>query len=44
MECHPLDGLTFGVPGTITLLVDRWIRDGRLPDHLRAVPRKSDGA
>jgi hypothetical protein len=31
--------MTFGVPGTITPLVDRWIQDGRLPDHMRAVPK-----
>jgi hypothetical protein len=38
MPGHPLDGHTFGVPGTIAPLVDRSIRDGRLPDHMRAVP------
>ncbi len=39
MPDHPLDGRTFGAPGTITPLVDRWIQDGRLPDHMRAVPK-----
>ena len=43
MEGHPLDGMTFGVPGTITPLVDLWIAEGRLPDYMRAVP-KPDGA
>ncbi len=43
MEGHPLHGWTFGVPGTITPLVDLWIAEGRLPDYMRAVP-KPDGA
>jgi hypothetical protein len=34
---HPLDGHTFGVPGTITGLVGLWIKGRRLPDHMRAV-------
>jgi hypothetical protein len=38
MEGHPLDGLTFGVVGTITPLVDGWVDAGRLPDFMRAVP------
>ncbi len=42
MEGHPLDGMTFGVPGTITPLVDLWIRERRLPDHMRAVPKPSE--
>jgi hypothetical protein len=40
MEGHPLDGLTFGVVGTITPLVDGWIDADRLPDFMRAVPRQ----
>jgi hypothetical protein len=43
MPGHPLDGHSFGAPGTITHLVDLWIKEQRLPDHLRAVPRKSEG-
>ncbi len=40
MPGHPLDGSTFGVPGTITPLVDLWIREQRLPDYMRpAAPR-----
>ena len=42
MPDHPLDGMTFGVPGTITPLVDAWIRDGRLPDHMRVVLKPSE--
>ncbi len=38
MESHPLHGLTFGVPGTVTALVDSWLDHGRLPDYMRAVP------
>jgi len=41
MPDHPLDGTTFGVPGTITPLVDLWIRERRSPDHMRAVPKPS---
>jgi hypothetical protein len=39
MPDHPLDGTTFGVPGTITPLVDAWVENGRLPGHMRAVPK-----
>ena len=39
MEGHPLNGATFGVPGTITPLVDLWIRERRLPSYMRAVPK-----
>ena len=39
MEGHPLHGSTFGVPGTITPLVDLWIRERRLPDYMRPVPK-----
>ncbi len=42
MPGHPLDGMTFGVPGTITPLVDLWIKEGRLPDHMRAVPKPGE--
>ena len=43
MPRHPLDGMTFGVPGTITPLADLWIREQRLPDHMRAVPKPDAG-
>ena len=33
MPDHPLHGWTFGVVGTITLLVDVWLDEGRLPSH-----------
>jgi hypothetical protein len=39
MEDHPLHGSAFRVPGTITPLVDLWIREQRLPDYMRAVPK-----
>ncbi len=39
MPDHPLHGSTFGVPGTITPLVDLWIRERRLPDYMRVVPK-----
>ena len=32
---HPLDGRIFGVPGTITPLVDLWLDERRLPVHIR---------
>ena len=41
MEGHPLDGHTFGAPGTITHLVDLWIREQRLPRYMRAVSKPS---
>ena len=34
LEGHPLHGMTFGVPGTITPLVDLWVEKGRLPDYI----------
>ncbi len=39
MEAHPLHGMTFGVAGTITPLIDSWLDHGRLPDYMRAVPK-----
>ena len=39
MPDHPLDGMTFGAPGTITHLVDLWLRERRLPAHMRTVPK-----
>jgi hypothetical protein len=38
MDGHPLHGMTFGVVGTITPLVDLWLEERRLPDYTRAVP------
>lgn len=43
MPGYPLHGHTFGVLGTVTPLVDPWLEGGRLPDHIRAVP-KAGGA
>ena len=39
MPDHALHGSTFGVPGTITPLVDLWIRERRFPSYTRAVPK-----
>ena len=36
---HSCGGLTFGVVGTITPLVDIWLDGGRLHAHVRAAPR-----
>ena len=36
---HPLSGMSFGVAGTITPLVDLWFDAGRLPDYMRASPK-----
>ncbi len=43
MEGHPLHGMTFGVVGTVTPLVDLWVEEGRLPGYMRAAP-KAGGA
>ena len=40
MPGHPLDGATFGVPGTVTPLVDVWLDEGRLPSSLSELTRK----
>lgn len=42
MPDHPLDGRTFGVPRTVAPLVDLWMRERRLSDYTRTVP-KPDG-
>ena len=39
MEGHPLHGMTFGVVGTITPLVDLWVEERRLPAYMRSVPK-----
>lgn len=39
LDGHPLTGMTFGVAGTITPLVDLGIDGGRLPDYMRASPK-----
>jgi hypothetical protein len=36
---HPLHGQTFGVLGTITLLIDLWVEERRLPSYMRATPK-----
>ena len=38
MPEHPLHGMSFGVVGTVTALVDLWADAGRLPSHMRARP------
>jgi hypothetical protein len=35
MPEHPLHKSTFGVPGTVTPLVDLWLDEGRLPAYMR---------
>jgi hypothetical protein len=39
-----LDDLSFGVVGTITPLVDLWLDGRRLPNYMRAVPKRSAGS
>ncbi len=39
MPDHPLNGWTFGVPGTVTKVVDLWGEERRLPSYMRAVPK-----
>ena len=39
MDDHPLNGWTFGVVATVTPVVDLWVEERRLPDHMRAYPR-----
>jgi hypothetical protein len=39
MNEHPLSGMSFGVAGTITPLVDLWLEEGRLPDYMRTSPK-----
>lgn len=34
MAGHPLNGVTFGVTGTITPLFDAWLDEGQLPRRL----------
>jgi hypothetical protein len=38
LPAHPLNGMSFGVVGTIAPLVDLWLDEGRLPAYMRAVP------
>ena len=42
MEGRPLHGMTFGVVDPITPLVDLWVEERRLPDHMRAVPKPGE--
>ncbi len=39
MPDHPLNGSIFGVPGTVTKLVDLWVEERRLPSYMRAVSK-----
>jgi hypothetical protein len=39
LPAHPLTGMSFGVAGTITPLVDLWLDEERLPSYMRAVPK-----
>jgi hypothetical protein len=36
MRDHPLNGVTFGVVGTIPPLIDLWLDERRLPGYIRA--------
>src|SRR5690349_13240851 len=38
MEGHPLHRVTLGVPGTLAPLIDIWLDEERLPEHLWVVP------
>ena len=42
MEGAPCDGMTFGVLGTVTPLLDLWLAERRLPAHVRAVPKAGE--
>jgi hypothetical protein len=39
MDGHLLSGMSFGVAGTITPLIDLWLEEGRLPDYMRNSPK-----
>jgi hypothetical protein len=39
LPAHPLTGMSFGVAGTITPLVDLWLDEGCLPAYMRAMPK-----
>jgi hypothetical protein len=39
LEGHPLHRMSFGVPGTITPLVDLWVEKGELPGYMRVVSK-----
>ncbi len=39
LKGHPLHGMSFGVVGTVTPLVDLWLGERRLPSYMRAVKR-----
>ncbi len=43
MQGHPLDGLNFGVAGTIRPLVGIRPGEGRLPERTRAAPDVAAG-
>lgn len=43
LEGHPLNRMSFGVPGTITPLVDLWVERGELPSYMRVVPKAGEG-
>ena len=42
MDGHPPHGRTFGVPGTITPLVDLWVEERRLPANMRMRSARPD--
>ncbi len=39
LEGQPPRGMAFGVVGTIAPLVDLWVEERRLPDHMRVAPK-----
>ena len=40
MEGHPLNGISKGVVGTITPLMDLWVKEKQLPEYMRVVARE----
>ena len=43
MEGHPLNGVTFVAVGTVTLSVDLWVEERRLPSYMRVAPKPDAG-
>lgn len=39
LEGCPLHRMNFGLPDTITPLVDLWVEKGELPGYMRVVPK-----
>jgi hypothetical protein len=39
MDGHTLDGHGFGAPASVMHLIDLWLGEERLPDHIRVAPK-----